>query len=423
VAVFISYHSSKRPVVEHVATYFARHDISTWWAPRDIPPGSDWDEAISSAIKNSTALVLLFCASADSSVHVKREVHLADKAKIPIYWVRLEQVQPERLGYYLSSTQWVDWLDRRDGTLDSLVKDLKRPNLSGRALRTETTPRPAENQVAVAGWPAGVAVFENDRVAAEATAHAYFRIARDASDRSVVLPTGRAATLLFRAMLRIAQRYAPAPFGAAHILSDTETFGVHHRHHTSRTRHVIETLIEPLAERGLGPDPDQLHLLSGQISENEDPLLRTQHILRLYPPAVHGISISPAGEVLGYEVGSYTDPDEIVSDSCRIVELSEYGRRYIDPNQPSRSVMTIGLASALECSGLMVLAFDKTKARIIHQMTHFPETAGVPATLLRRNPRAVIVTTRPIAESAELEYTHFLKSAEAGSEWIVSRFG
>ncbi|MGW4774970.1 TIR domain-containing protein [Nocardia sp. NPDC004278] len=420
-AVFISYHSSKRPVVEHLATYFARHDISTWWAPRDVPPGSDWDEAISRAIKSSKALVLLFCASADSSVHVKREVHLADKAKIPIYWVRLEQVQPERLGYYLSPTQWVDWLDRRDSTLDSLVKDLKRPGLSGHALDTDVTPRPAE-PVPVTGWPAGVAVFENERIAAEAAAHTYFRIAREASDRSVVLPTGRAATQVFRAMLRIAHRYAPTPFGEAHILSDTETFGVHSRHHTSRTRHVAETLIEPLTERGLGPTPGQLHLLSGQISDGEDPLLQTQRILRLYPPAVHGISISPAGEVLGYEVGAYTDPDEIVSDGCRIVELSEHGRRYIDPNQPSRSVITIGLASALECSGLMVLAFDKTKARIIHQMTHFPETAGVPATLLRRNPRAVIVTTRPIAEAAELDNTHFAKTAEAGSEWIVNRF-
>ncbi|WP_040787279.1 TIR domain-containing protein [Nocardia pneumoniae] len=420
-AVFISYHSSKRPVVEHIATYFARHDISTWWAPRDVPPGSDWDEAISRAIKNSKALVLLFCASADSSVHVKREIHLADKAKIPIYWVRLEQVQPERLGYYLSPRQWVDWLDRRDSTLDSLVKDLRRPGLSGRVLDADATPRPAE-PVPVSGWPAGVAVFENEREAAEAAAHAYFRIARDASDRSVVLPTGRAATQVFRAMLRIAHRYAPAPFGTAHILSDTETFGVHPGHHTSRTRHVVETLIEPLTQRGLGPTPDQLHLLTGQISERDDPLLRTQRILRLYPPAVHGVSISPAGEALGYEVGAYTDPDEIVSDGCRIVELSEHGRRYIDPNQPSRSVLTIGLASALECSGLMVLAFDKTKARIIHQMTHFPETAGVPATLLRRNPRAVVVTTRPIAEAAELDNTHFPESAEAGSAWIVSRF-
>lgn len=150
-AVFISYHSSKRAVVEHMANYFARHDISTWYAPRDVPPGSSWDEAISHAIRESTALVLLFCASADSSVHVKREIHLADKAKIPIYWVRLEKVQPERLGYYLAPTQWVDWLDQRDSTLDALVGDLKRPSVEGRALEPKRGATPTRTRLSTHG--------------------------------------------------------------------------------------------------------------------------------------------------------------------------------------------------------------------------------------------------------------------------------
>lgn len=420
-AVFISYHSSKRPVVEHIARYFQRRGITTWWAPRDIPPGSKWDEAISAAINEASALVLLFCASADSSIHVKREVTLADRAKIPIYWVRLEQVEPEGLGYFLSPTQWVDWLDRRDSTLDSLVGDLKNPAVGGRSLDRRTGVQPSR-PTGVSGWPAGVVAFENEALAAEAAAHTYFRLANEAPHRSVVLPTGRAATQLFSAMLRIGQDYAPRPFGSAPIVSDTETFGVYNRHHSSRTRHVLEALIEPLTERGLGPEPQQLSLLSGQITENADPLQTAQRILRLYPPGVYGISISPDGEVLGYEIGAYTDPDDIAGDGCRVVELSEHGRRYIDPNQPSRSVLTIGLSAAIESAGLMVLAFDRSKARIIHQMSHFPETAGVPATLLRRNTGTVIVTTRRIAEEAELDDVHYPISAKAGSEWIAGKF-
>ncbi|MEV0362085.1 TIR domain-containing protein [Nocardia fusca] len=420
-AVFISYHSSKRPVVEHIARYFQRRGISTWWAPRDIPPGSKWDEAISTAIKQASALVLLFCASADSSVHVKREVALADRARIPIYWVRLEQVEPEGLGYYLSPTQWVDWLDQRDSTLDNLVNDLKNPAVDGQGLGPAQGP-PVARQVVVAGWPVGVVAFESEGIAAEAAAHTYFRSAQAAPHRSVVLPTGRAATQLFGAMLRVADKYGPRPFGSARILSDTETFGVHSRHHSSRTRHVLEALIEPLTERGLGPEPRQLHLLSGHIGADTDPMRSTQRTLRMYPPGVHGISVSPEGEVLGYEVGTYSDADEIAGDGCRIVELTEHGRRYIDPNQPSRSVLTIGLAAAVECAGLMVLGFDPSKARIIRQMVKFPETAAVPATLLRRNTRTVIVTTRRIAEEAELDDVHHPVSAEAGSEWIISRF-
>ncbi|WP_327152133.1 hypothetical protein [Nocardia sp. NBC_01329] len=85
-------------------------------------------------------------------------------------------------------------------------------------------------------------------------------------------------------------------------------------------------------------------------------------------------------------------------------------------------MLTVGLAAAVECAGLMVLGFDPSKARIIRQMVKFPETAAVPATLLRRNTRTVIVTTRRIAEEADLEDVHHPVSAEAGSEWIISRF-
>ncbi|MEX5708422.1 TIR domain-containing protein [Parafrankia sp. FMc6] len=422
-AVFISYHSSKKAVVQHLAAYFARHAITTWYAPRDVPPGSDWDAEISRAIRNSTALVLLFCSSADSSMHVKREILLADKAHIPIYWVRLENVEPEKLGYFLNATQWIDWLDKRDSTLDTLVQDLRSPVPSGRDLEPneiDRTDLPVADGT-VEGWPAEFIAFENERVAADAAAHSYFRIAQTSPDRSLVLPTGRAATQLFRGMLRVAGDYAPRPFGDARLVSDTETFGVHERHYTSRTRHVVETLIEPLIEKGLGPSESQLNLLTGQITD-DDPILRTQRVLRLWPPAVHAVSVSPAGEVLGYEVGSYSDPEEIISDGCRIVELSEQGRKYIDPNQPSRSVVTVGLGTALEAPGLMVLGFDRSKARIIHQMAHYPETAGIPATLLRRHDHAVIVGTRAVTEAAEIKNARVPASAEEGCEWILRRF-
>jgi TIR domain len=420
-AVFISYHSSKRAVVQHLAAYFTRHGITTWYAPRDVPPGSDWDEQISRAIRSSSALVLLFCSSADSSIHVKREILLADRSRIPIYWIRLENVEPEKLGYFLSSTQWIDWLDKRDSTLDTLARDLKSPVRHGRALTADVAESSEMPSVPVEGWPAGIVAFDNERAAAEAAAHVYFRIAQESPDRSVILPTGRAATQLFRGMLRIARAYAPRPFGDARIISDTETFGVYERHYTSRTRHVLETLVEPLTELGLGPDENQLNLLTGQIT-GDDPLLKAQHVLRLWPPAVHGISISPAGEVLGYEVGAYSDPDEIVTDGCRVVELSEQGRRYIDPNQPSRSVITLGLGTALDTPALMILGFDRSKARIIRQMINYSETAGIPATLLRRNEHTVIIATQAVAEAAGARDPYVPASAEEGCEWILGRF-
>lgn len=316
----------------------------------DVPAGAVWDEAIAQAIRSADALVLLFCASADSSAHVKREVMLADRAKVPIYWLRLERVEPDKLGYLLGTTQWIDWLDTRDATLESLVRDLK---ASAETEIRPAKPAPAESpqplglREPTGTWPRALLSFPTERQAAEVVAEVYFRTAEACPDSSLVLPTGRAATHIFRAMVRLARRHGERPFGEAHLINDTETFGVWPGHHTSRTRHVRETLVEPLRELGLTIDDDQLHLLTGVIME-KDPLRAAQHTIRLWPPAVHAVSMSPAGEILAYEVGTYNEPQEIAEDGVRVIELSEHGKGYIDPDQPSRSVLTIGLGTACQ---------------------------------------------------------------------------
>ena len=100
---------------------------------------------------------------------------------------------------------------------------------------------------------------------------------------------------------------------------------------------------------------------------------------------MHAISIAPSGEMLGYEVGTYTDADAIANDGCHVIEVSEHGRRYIDPEQPSRSIVTIGIGTVLSCRAVLVLAFDRSKARILNQITRYEENAGIPASLLRRH--------------------------------------
>lgn len=157
-AVFISYHNSRSETVEHVARYLQRHGIEAWYAPRNIPPGAAWDEAIVSAIRASEALVLLFDSSADASRHIKREIHTADEYGIPIRWLRLEQIQPSGLEYYLGLTQWIDWLDARDEALEQLVNSLPghSPDNEGRSGNSiappvddvAPSPRPMDSVVA-----------------------------------------------------------------------------------------------------------------------------------------------------------------------------------------------------------------------------------------------------------------------------------
>ena len=361
--VFLSHHSSKVELVGHLSKYLEKNNIQTWYAPRNIPVGTEWSSEIEKAISECEVFVLLFCAKADASHQVKRELALADKYRKPIFWVRVENVEPMNLGYFLTATQWLNWLDNRDDTLEQLVSDIYASQQSQQEdnNQEENDAVPFQKQ---SSWVKGVFAFSTDREAAESAARVYFDLAQMNPDSSVVLPTGRSATLIFRAMTKIANEYDGCPFGEAHIISDTETFGVWNEHETSRTRHINETLFERLQHK---PDEDRMHLLSGVYLKN-DPVKTAQRIVRLYPPVVHAVSLSPVGEILAYEVGTYTDVDEIIDDAPRIVEVGEHSKKYIDPNQPSKSILTIGLGTALRSEVLLIVAFDLQKANIVARL-------------------------------------------------------
>lgn len=401
--IFLSHHSSKSEMVAHLSRYLERNGLNTWYAPRDIRSGEQWDEAINEAIRNCGAVVLLFCAQADSSRQVKRELSLADKYKKPVFWIRIERVEPNNLSYFLTSTQWFDWLDERDDTLENLVQDILSLNTSGAEKDSKGTfdnrERKAERNKS---WAKGVLAFGLDRDAAECAARVYFSYAHTNPDASLILPTGRSATMIFRAMIRIAGEYEGCPFGGAHLISDTETFGVWGEHETSRTKHIKDMLLSPLKRLNKAPAEDQLHLLSGVYTEN-DPVKDAQKVIRLFPPAVHAISVSPVGEILAYEVGTYNDIDEIMDDAPCIVEVGEHSKKYIDPNQPSKSIITIGLGTSLAAEVLLVLVFDMQKANILNRLFNGPITAGIPATILRYHPNAYILTTEKVAREANID--------------------
>ena len=317
----------------------------------------------------------------------------------------------------------MDWLDCRDATLEKLIKDIAALDNGGNN-KTDEKDKSSDNQAynvpTFNNWAKGILAFETDREAAECAARVYFSLSNNYPDSSVILPTGRSATQIFRAMVRIADEYDGCPFGEAHIISDTETFGVWSEHETSRTKHIHDTLIKPLKRMNKAPSEEQLHLLSG-IYTDSDPIKKAQKTVRMYPPVIHAVSVSPVGEILAYEVGTYNEIDEIIDDAPRIVEVSEHSKKYIDPSQPSKSIISIGLGTALSSSVLLILAFDIQKANILNRLFTGPMTAGIPATLLRGHRNAYVLTTKAAAHEAKIEdMTINDKTAKEGAEWIIA---
>lgn len=123
---FISHHSSKEKTARHVKTILERNGVEGWMAPDDIEPGVAFDQAIIEQVERSDLIILLFCAKSDQSRHVKRELMMAENNKKLIYPVRLEDIDAKGLAYWLNDYQWIDWIDRRDATIQKMIETVKR---------------------------------------------------------------------------------------------------------------------------------------------------------------------------------------------------------------------------------------------------------------------------------------------------------
>ena len=109
--VFVSYATDDKVTADAVVAKLEQQQIRCWVAPRDIPPGKDYAQALVQAINGSSVLVLVFSSKANASPHVLREIERAASRGIPILPLRIEDVTPsESMEYFISGTHWLDAL-------------------------------------------------------------------------------------------------------------------------------------------------------------------------------------------------------------------------------------------------------------------------------------------------------------------------
>jgi hypothetical protein len=107
--VFISYAQEDKPIADAVCAKLETRCIRCWIAPRDVPPGSDFPEAIINAINGGQVVVLIFSSHANNSPHVIRELtNAVNKGRIIIPF-RIEDVIPSKsMEYLISVPHWLD---------------------------------------------------------------------------------------------------------------------------------------------------------------------------------------------------------------------------------------------------------------------------------------------------------------------------
>ena len=107
--VFISYANNDKTIADAVCAKLEEKKIRCWISPRDILVGANFDESIIKSIELSKILVLIWSASANSSIHVMNEINQAFDKGIIIIPFRIEDVQPTpAMRYYFGRTHWLD---------------------------------------------------------------------------------------------------------------------------------------------------------------------------------------------------------------------------------------------------------------------------------------------------------------------------
>lgn len=200
--VFISHSNIDKAVAHAACAMFEQNGIRCWIAPRDVPGGSEWAEAIIDAIEKAKVMVLIFSTHSNESRQVRREIELAVSRGLTIMPLRLEKIEPTRsMAYYMAGVHWIDALSPPlDAHFKKMVEWI-RPHVGGKAQeppKAEPTAAPASK-----GKTAALTVEEAQQFfdAARAMTVAGRRPDSVAALRQLVIRIGEPADAPMRAKL------------------------------------------------------------------------------------------------------------------------------------------------------------------------------------------------------------------------------
>lgn len=112
--VFVSYSTKDVARANDLVKALEASGVKCWIAPRDIPPGSNYNAEIVKALDNCTDFILLFTEHSNDSVHVKRELNLWLERNRPLVPVKMDHTVPSHeFRYLLAGMQWATETDNR----------------------------------------------------------------------------------------------------------------------------------------------------------------------------------------------------------------------------------------------------------------------------------------------------------------------
>jgi 6-phosphogluconolactonase/glucosamine-6-phosphate isomerase/deaminase/DNA-binding CsgD family transcriptional regulator len=216
---------------------------------------------------------------------------------------------------------------------------------------------------------------------------------------SIILPTGRVASLLFRSLCDCADKGEITDLSRSIFFIDTETFGVTINHPASRQYFVRDSFFFEMIQRNVTiPKEEKLFFFNG-VYDYSDPCDEIDVALRKYPPHLHIVSVSPEGEVIGYEPGKYKKSHDLLYKKAEIIHLTEKAKHYIDSKQPASAILSIGFGNMLSAKQLLLIVAGKSKKQVLKKIITGNKSPLFPVTLLRDHGNLTILTDTSTVEN------------------------
>src|SRR5450432_3132974 len=155
--VFLSYASRDGASAQLICDYLEGFGVPVWMAPRDVPAGALYADAIVRALNACRTLVLVLSQDSVDSSHVGKEIERASSKRKPVVAVRLDATElTPSLEYFLSESQWIDARAGLEPALPKLAEGVRR-------LATVITPA-ARPHATAAVLPAATTSVSGSRV-------------------------------------------------------------------------------------------------------------------------------------------------------------------------------------------------------------------------------------------------------------------
>jgi hypothetical protein len=141
--LFVSHVAEDRAAALEIVDELERRGVPCWIAPRNVSPGSKFDDEISDALESCRAMLLIFSQQCNDSEYIHREVTVAGESRKVIIPFRIEDVQPQRgLRVRLADLHWIDGFVSRELGIDQLARTFAR-----RCQRTGNSRKRRQNHI------------------------------------------------------------------------------------------------------------------------------------------------------------------------------------------------------------------------------------------------------------------------------------